>query len=489
MGNNGDMIVTNFRSVAEGFCGAARDCTWLLTSFGLYWIWNLLLLLGPSFSHDGTLAIDDHIPIGFVILITSSTLCFVCAVLHGIYDRIATSKAFVPLHLASLLLGMVCYQAGLVSIPALAEARFVIRIVGSLLIGGGTAIFCLEGARLFRAAGHRRVLYLGILSMLAGSIIAYLITLFPPIFSSVVMLVLPVLRVYCLRRGFRQYPKSELYIAISESRRSIPRGFLVVTALQGIAMGGMFALLRGLGGPVSHLISLIAFIVGVCILLLPVLLTNLSFNNLVFRLGFSLMASGYFLIALIPTMPFMGNFLLYVGYCYLYLIICCLCVYLARIHRQSAIRVVGLSTGCLLVGQLVGEYIGSVFSGTHTVGFATVMTFLYLLLAVILSGTDIAHGWGSARLNTAEYLSQAMTSACEKLVSEFALTDREREILLLLMRGRTRRYISEQLYISEETAKSHTGKVYAKLSVHSHTELINLVERYANSFAANQEVP
>jgi DNA-binding CsgD family transcriptional regulator len=357
-----------------------------------------------------------------------------------------------------------------------------------MLTGSGLALFALEGARLFRVVGHRKTLYLGILSMFGGSTLAYLITLIPPLPTSLFMLFLSVLMVYCQRLGFRRYPRSELYIAKPKPRRSIPRGFLIVAALQGIAMGGMFALLRSLGLPANHFASFIAFIVAIGILILTVLPRDLNFNNLIFRLGFPIMASGYFLISLIPTIPLAGNLLLYMGYCYLYLIICCLCVYLARIHRQSAIWVVGLGTGCLLTGQLAGEFVGSMLSGISTVGFATTMAFLYQLLATVLSGTDIAHGWGSVRLGTAEYLSSAMNSACEKLASEFSLSDREKEVLLLLIRGRTRRYVSEQLDVSEETAKSHTGRIYAKLSVHSHTELVNLVEHYADSFSENPDV-
>ncbi|MDR2197037.1 MAG: helix-turn-helix transcriptional regulator [Coriobacteriales bacterium] len=479
------------RSVVTSFSAVAKDSLWLLASFGLYWTWNLLFLLGPSFSAGGSLAIDDHVPLGFAILLTGSAVCFASAALCERYDRLASGRLFVPLQLTALLLGMICYQLGQVIAPSLAfsGARFAVRIAGSVLIGGGMALFCLEGARLFRAVGHRKTLYLGILSMFGGSTLAYLVTLSPPLLASCPMLLLPILMVYCQRRGFRQYPKPWLYIARPEPRRSIPRGFLIVTALQGIAMGGMFALLRSLGLPANHLANFIAFTIATGILVLTVLPRDLNFNNLIFRLGFPIMASGYFLISLIPGAPLAGNLLFYMGYCYLYLIICCLCVYLARIHRQSAIWVVGLGTGCLLAGQLLGEFAGSMLSEISSVGFATVMTFLYLLLATVLSGTDIAHGWGSVRLGTAEYLSLAMNSACEKLAVEFSLSDREKEVLLLLIRGRTRRYVSEQLNVSEETAKSHTGRIYAKLSVHSHTELVNLVEHYADSFTENPDAP
>ena len=39
--------------------------------------------------------------------------------------------------------------------------------------------------------------------------------------------------------------------------------------------------------------------------------------------------------------------------------------------------------------------------------------------------------------------------------------------------------IAEELVISENTVRTHVRHIYAKLDVHSHQELIDLVERQA----------
>lgn len=57
------------------------------------------------------------------------------------------------------------------------------------------------------------------------------------------------------------------------------------------------------------------------------------------------------------------------------------------------------------------------------------------------------------------------------------LTDREQEIFEYLARGRNVRFIQEALVVSYNTVKTHVSHVYAKLDVHSHQELIDLVER------------
>ena len=50
------------------------------------------------------------------------------------------------------------------------------------------------------------------------------------------------------------------------------------------------------------------------------------------------------------------------------------------------------------------------------------------------------------------------------------LTTREREVLELLVRGRSNKEIGAQLYISDETVKSHLKTLFAKLKVRDRTD-------------------
>ena len=65
---------------------------------------------------------------------------------------------------------------------------------------------------------------------------------------------------------------------------------------------------------------------------------------------------------------------------------------------------------------------------------------------------------------------------CAELVGAHSLTPREAEVLALLARGRNAAYIQESLTLSRNTVKSYVARVYSKLDVHSHQELIDLVE-------------
>jgi LuxR family maltose regulon positive regulatory protein len=53
------------------------------------------------------------------------------------------------------------------------------------------------------------------------------------------------------------------------------------------------------------------------------------------------------------------------------------------------------------------------------------------------------------------------------------LSDREREVLILISRGLSNREISQNLYISLRTVKWHTGNIYQKLCVKNRTQAVN----------------
>lgn len=68
--------------------------------------------------------------------------------------------------------------------------------------------------------------------------------------------------------------------------------------------------------------------------------------------------------------------------------------------------------------------------------------------------------------------------ACAAICEEYKLSPREREVFGMLAHGRNVEYISETLFISGNTAKTHKYRIYRKLGVNTHQELLDKVELF-----------
>lgn len=64
---------------------------------------------------------------------------------------------------------------------------------------------------------------------------------------------------------------------------------------------------------------------------------------------------------------------------------------------------------------------------------------------------------------------------CRAVGERCGLSPREIEIMQYLCKGRSRPYIAETLYLSENTVRTHSRRIYGKLDVHNKQELLDLV--------------
>lgn len=61
------------------------------------------------------------------------------------------------------------------------------------------------------------------------------------------------------------------------------------------------------------------------------------------------------------------------------------------------------------------------------------------------------------------------------MASEYGLTRREVEVMEFLALGYNANSVGSRLFISGDTVRSHTKRIYAKTGIHSKQELIALV--------------
>ncbi len=64
------------------------------------------------------------------------------------------------------------------------------------------------------------------------------------------------------------------------------------------------------------------------------------------------------------------------------------------------------------------------------------------------------------------------------LGKHYRLTSREIEVADLIARGNTVARIAQILIVSENTVKTHSKRIYAKLGVHKRQDLLDLIELF-----------
>ncbi len=90
-----------------------------------------------------------------------------------------------------------------------------------------------------------------------------------------------------------------------------------------------------------------------------------------------------------------------------------------------------------------------------------------------LSGAPSGDPAGSGAVPTDPQ--RTMLDRCAELAERYALSPREAEVFALLVQGRSRSFIQEELVLSGSTVKTHVSHIYAKMGVQGRQELMDLV--------------
>jgi DNA-binding CsgD family transcriptional regulator len=85
-------------------------------------------------------------------------------------------------------------------------------------------------------------------------------------------------------------------------------------------------------------------------------------------------------------------------------------------------------------------------------------------------------------LSPAKHLpNKQLDNSKDELTKRYDLSARELEVIDLLVKGKSYKQISEELFISLNTVKTHIRNIYPKLEVSSRHEIVNLVYRLKDS--------
>lgn len=149
--------------------------------------------------------------------------------------------------------------------------------------------------------------------------------------------------------------------------------------------------------------------------------------------------------------------------------------------NQNPAKVLGVGLAANVLGVLLGGLLGNqIMTGPAgqllepaviALGVLMITLVLLPLLLQRLSRRLTDHSFAAP----APASVAAQPPLAEQLAKETDLTEREAQIAELLQRGRTYKMIADELFLSENTVKTHVKKVYSKLDVRSKAELIRLL--------------
>ena len=156
-------------------------------------------------------------------------------------------------------------------------------------------------------------------------------------------------------------------------------------------------------------------------------------------------------------------------------------------NRRASVAIFAWGRGVAGLGTTLGAAIGvwanQAFGlDTHMVAAAQgaiILIFVgYALIGLRkFSFAETIQGVAPVVEAAAETPEAQFENRCREVAQRYGLTARELEVFMMLARGRDRTYIQEQLTISRNTVKAHVKHIYAKLDIHAHQDLIDLVEQ------------
>ena len=170
-----------------------------------------------------------------------------------------------------------------------------------------------------------------------------------------------------------------------------------------------------------------------------------------------------------------------------------------KLRGLSPVNVFGRARAMITLGMLLGWLLGllsqtvshllspplfAVVLGVPVVVIASTLVFTEKEIFAVRSATDErqiiedASNAESAGTRGRGANDPSQENDITSFGAAWNLSNREKDVLPLLLRGKTATYISEKLYIAPGTTKTHIYNIYRKLGVHSKMEMFDMFEDY-----------
>lgn len=182
------------------------------------------------------------------------------------------------------------------------------------------------------------------------------------------------------------------------------------------------------------------------------------------------------------------SFLMKLAYVWFTVFVIAVLANLAYRFDLPSLRLFAIARACsesgIFVGVMLREAIGrsDIVLDAPTLAGASLVGFALVGICVLIwrSEKTVNADWGAAGISLenggrVESPRERLIARCGQVASEFGLTERETEMLMLIGQGKTRSQIEQELFLSQNTVKTHIRHLYAKLGVHSKEEACALI--------------
>ena len=372
-----------------------------------------------------------------------------------------------------------------VLVPA-GASEVVLELAGAITALGGACLLCLW-AQIYSRLNSTQAIVYGGASFVFSSLISFVIAVATPPYAVAFTSMLPILSFACAWVSLGSVDPEPVYA--SSVRYPVPWKLIAIMGLAALISVVSGTLLPNVAGG-SILRNAATGACGAILLAMAFTLRERCDIRLLARIAFPL---ALFTVLLIPfANQQLGTFVSFTGKlayvwfaAFVLLVMCGIC----RQFDVPSLRMFATARACsefaILLGVLVKREFWDVFQQPDP-AFQAAFVFVGLVLLglsvrIWVRESTVNSDWGAAGIVVEtglpeETAAMKFEARLDELASAHNLTAREKEMLELIAQGKTRSDICSELFLSENTVKTHARNLYKKLGVHSKAEVAPLFE-------------
>ena len=362
----------------------------------------------------------------------------------------------------------------------------VLCTAGAIAGGAGIAIILILWSELYGCLNPLRVALYYSASIVAAALIVYTMKGFMFPWFAVYLFVLPVVTIVSVGAAFRSIPSAER-TRMPVARVAFPWKLVLWMAIFSFAFGLVQQqLTTSAFGPHSSPGTLF---VGLLVFLGVAMRKGKFDFSVIYRVALPLMVGAFLVI------PAIGNFnnlvtAFFVSGAYTACSILVMIIMSNMCYRYgiAALWLFGIERAVRMAfngaGRTAHDFLlGMPFGVDASFALPAVVIILVVVgTMVLLSERSLTDTWGMSVEDAEPHRlerfarSDIIEGRSHELARDFGLTLREEEILAQLAQRKRNHEIASELFISEQTVKTHVRNLYRKLGIHSRDELYALFD-------------